>query len=301
MSSPIQTIAIAGAAGNVGVDVVKAITSAGYQVVVITRQDSTSTPPSGPNVTVKTVDYSSKQSLVDALKGVQGVVSLLAGPGFGVQNALVDAAFEAGVTRFLPSEFGCDTAHEHVKDSPVFAPKIQTRAHLDSLAAKNPNFSYTALFTGPFLDFGLKYGLIADAKGHKANLIDGGDKPFSTTPIPEVAKAIVGVFKNLDATKNKVLRVQSARLTQLQVVALGEKLTGTKWEVKNTSSDDLLAAGRAELQKPSPDVNVFLMPFLISHIFDGKGASVFDKVDNDLVGLKSWSESDVEAEVKKYV
>lgn len=48
------------------------------------------------------VDYDNHASLVEALKGVEVVISTLAGPGFGSQLPLAKASKEAGVQLFVP-------------------------------------------------------------------------------------------------------------------------------------------------------------------------------------------------------
>ena len=53
--------------------------------------------------------------------GVDAVVSVLGAPALTTQKAFIDAAAEAGVKRFLPSEFGCDTQAPYLYILPVFA------------------------------------------------------------------------------------------------------------------------------------------------------------------------------------
>jgi hypothetical protein len=53
-------------------------------------------------------DVENPSSLKNVLRGFDVVVSTLSGGGFGAQVGLVQAAREAGVKRFVPSEFGID-------------------------------------------------------------------------------------------------------------------------------------------------------------------------------------------------
>lgn len=46
--------------------------------------------------------------LTKVLHGIDVVVSTLAGPAFGLQPHLIEAAIAAGVKRIVPSEFGSD-------------------------------------------------------------------------------------------------------------------------------------------------------------------------------------------------
>src|SRR5690242_16544214 len=104
-------VAVAGATGNVGIPILKELLAAGFSVTALTRQGSSSASklPSDANLTVKEVDFTSVPSLTEALKGHFAVVSTLATIAVGSQDLLIDAAAAAGVTRFIPSEFGSDT------------------------------------------------------------------------------------------------------------------------------------------------------------------------------------------------
>ncbi len=54
------------------------------------------------------LDVLNIESLKKAFTGVDVVVSTVNGGGFAVQENLLTAAKEAGVKRFVPSEFGVD-------------------------------------------------------------------------------------------------------------------------------------------------------------------------------------------------
>lgn len=299
-SQTIQNIAIAGASGNVGRIVVDALIEAKYNVTVLTRAGSSSTLSFHSALTVKSVDYTSKESLVTALKGQQGLLSLLNGPPTELQPDLVDAALEAGVTRFIPSEFGSDTLDARIAAIPLFGGKIKTLQHLKHKAAEIPSFSYTALITGPFIDYCLENPLIADPKHRTALIVDGGGNAFSSTPIPEVAKAIVGVFNNLEGTKNQVIYIESLRVSQNQIIKIGQKLTGTKWTLEHATSKDLEAAAWEELRQKEPNPEKFVFPFLRSTVLGGGPGAIFgDKVRNELVGLERLPDSEVEDQVKR--
>jgi saccharopine dehydrogenase-like NADP-dependent oxidoreductase len=95
-------------------------------VVVLTRQASlasesacqtpfTDQPPQGSKTTVDPaaklipVDYSDKESIKAALTGVDVVISAVPAPALDVQPGIAEAAKEAGVKLFAPSEFGAPT------------------------------------------------------------------------------------------------------------------------------------------------------------------------------------------------
>ncbi len=92
---------------------------------------------------------------------IDAVVSNLNGPALGkAQLALIDAAKEARVKRFLPSEFGSDTNNEKVLEM-VELLKGKKRI-VDYLRTKEGDgFTWTAVITGLFLDYvGSKYTLV---------------------------------------------------------------------------------------------------------------------------------------------
>lgn len=124
MFNYIKNVAIVGAGGNSGKYMTEALLKGGkHTVTAITRSGSQSVLPDG--VTVKEVDYSKHDTLVQALKGQDALVITLG--GFApkeVQDSLIDAAGEAGVPWIFPNEWSPDTAHEGlVKDVAMFAPK----------------------------------------------------------------------------------------------------------------------------------------------------------------------------------
>lgn len=268
---------------------------------MLTRKGGSRTFPAG--VKVAEVDYESVDSLTAALQGQDAVVATLAAPALGApQLNLIEAAAKAGVKRFLPSEFGCNTAHPKTATLPVFGGKVAVQKVLEEKAAAG-SLSYSYVFTGPFLDWGLMVGFLGvNLKEKTATLYDGGDRAFSSTTLADIGKAVVGVFKNPDATKNRAVFVQSAAPTLKQLLAAGKKATGKPEEWKETvvKTEDTLAEGFAELQKKDANPGIWAIKFLHVGIFgDGYGA-YFDKTDNELLGVKGLSSGELEALVARY-
>lgn len=95
----LSTFAVAGV-GGLGRFIAEELVNEGVTVVALTRGGNDKIPA---GVTERAVDYANPQSIEDALKGVEVVVSALAGPGFSVQTVLADAAKKAGAKLFVPS------------------------------------------------------------------------------------------------------------------------------------------------------------------------------------------------------
>lgn len=107
-----------------------------------------------PDVHVLKTDYS-LTNLTSLLKSsrIDAVVSNLNGPTSGApQSVLIDAAKDAGVKRFLPSEFGVDTTNPKVLELVEFAK--WKKQNVDYLKTKEGDgFEWTSLITGPFFDW----------------------------------------------------------------------------------------------------------------------------------------------------
>ncbi|KAI0392737.1 NAD(P)-binding protein [Xylariaceae sp. FL0594] len=295
--STIKNVVLVGATGNLGPAILDGLLNAGFKVTVFTRSESSTQHTFPESVAVKPVDYSSVDSLASTLQGQDALVSTLGPPGLQNQLNLIEAAAKAGVRRFIPSEFGSDTLHPRTSKLPVFADKVVVRQALEKEAAKGTGYlTYTAIITGPFLDWGLKVGFLADAKGKSVTLYDGGERLFSTTTLATIGKAVAAVLRKPEETANRALYVQDTALTARQLKAIAEKVTGGQsWAAKEVSvEDDLLAPAWAELKKEKPDAGKFVVPFILTSIFGEDYGSHFQKLDNELLGLRELTPEEVE-------
>ncbi|KAL8828194.1 MAG: hypothetical protein Q9191_002733 [Dirinaria sp. TL-2023a] len=311
--SSIDKVALAGATGNLGPAILDALVSAGFRVTVLTRQ---TTPPNLPSsVTVRQVDYTSLDSLTLALQGQDAVVSSLPSlassfPNNGSTNnneqlLLVEAAAKAGIKRFLPSEFGANTSsHEKTRSLPIFQPKVAVQDALKEQASSNPDgMSYTLIHTGLFLDWSFMIGFLMKTKEKSINLYNGGDGVFSTTTLGSIGKAVVGVLRNLDATKNRAVFVQDIATTLKDLLAKAKKATGggsEGWKEQIVAVDEVLANAWEELRKDKPNPGVFIFNFIIACVWGEDFGGHFQKLDNDLLGMKQLSDDELQAIVGRY-
>ncbi|KAJ5773346.1 hypothetical protein N7457_008242 [Penicillium paradoxum] len=283
-------VALVGGSGNVGPAVLKELLAAGFEVTVLTRQDSNKSFDSRARV-VK-VDYESLDSLKAALSGQDAVVNALDVGTIpkAIHLRLVDAAVATGVKRFIPSEYGCDTTNPLASKIPVFADKVTVQEYLKNVP-QDSGLSYSLLITGPFLDWGIERGTVLKVAGPVVPLYDGGDRRFSSTTLRGVGKGVVGILNNLEATKNSTVYVNEARLTQKELIAL----SGSSPETKTVQTTDLEQEAFAELGKPSPNPALFVEKFLVRTVFGEGFGSLFDsqKLFNDSFGLKVLSEEEI--------
>lgn len=106
-AEPLSRIALAGAAGTLGMIILDKLVSSGkFNVRILRRNDSKSTFVRETDIV--DVDFDSVQSLATVVGDQDAVVSVLGSSAISAQKLLTDASIDAGVKRFVPSEFGAN-------------------------------------------------------------------------------------------------------------------------------------------------------------------------------------------------
>jgi putative NADH-flavin reductase len=135
-----------------GAPVVLALLESGFDVMAITRPQSTATFPA--RVTVKKVDTTSTAALTETLKGQDAVVSTVGTAAASTRKTLIDAAVAAHFKRFIPSEFGYNTREARgTKVGGLLKAKIETVDYLIELSKRHDWFTWTGLSTGTLFDW----------------------------------------------------------------------------------------------------------------------------------------------------
>lgn len=245
------------------------------------------------------VDYTSLDSITAALSGQDAVVNAL---GAGVvpreiHLRLLEGAHAAKVNRFLPSEFGSDTANPLTAQLPVFGDKIAIAQRVQEISAQDPAFSYTAVVTGPFFDWGIKNGFLVNLAGPTTPIYDGGNVPVSTTTLAGIGRAVVGVLQKPEETKNRHVYVAEAQFTQNQLLQWSGK--ADLIEKIPVKTEDLEQQAYEAIKQPTPDLGTFARNLILRGIFGGKFGSQFLKVDNELLGISELSQSEIVDLVKQ--
>ncbi|KAK3676035.1 hypothetical protein LTR78_004227 [Recurvomyces mirabilis] len=294
-SQPYMNIALAGATGNLGQPLLKALVEAKYNVTVLSR----STPSNLPSgVKVATVDFTSLSSLSSALQGIDAFVSCI--PNHGDQPILIDAAVAAGVKHFIPSEFGSNViGNANCAALPVFAGKKKTEEYLDKVQDK---ITWTAVITGAFLEFCIEHGLLINPKtglGEVSKVYDGGDGKRSFTTYADICTAVIGVLRRPEQCKNRAVYVQSTTTSQNELLAIAKELKPERdWAREEVSTEDLLTDSYANLKEGGPNIGKAMVGFIIISIMNqGYGSCWDEENDNGLLGINGLSRE----ELKKVV
>jgi hypothetical protein len=187
-------------------------------------------------------DYPPDQ-LVAAFRGHDALVSALPGRPYTVHLRMIDAAVQAGVKRFIPSEYGNNTCTAAADLVPLYVDKAKVVAYRKT--KESTGLTWTAIHAGQFFDWGLESGwLDYHLEEKRVTIYDSGEKPWSTTNMGTVAAAVGTVLLKPDETKNKPIFVASFTVSQLQVLEELEKATGVKWDVQRMTEEAALQKAR---------------------------------------------------------
>lgn len=279
------------ASGNIGSPLLQALREAQPPFESITALTRATPSPDTfpPDVKIKVVDYSSKDSVASALSGIDAVVSALPIRSVPLQNDIIDAAVEAGVKFFIPSEFGLASTNERINvDFQNWRTKNEIAQKLAGLK-KEGKIDYALMFTGLFLDWGME-GIFLDLKNKRVALWDGGNSLVSLTTVASIGKAVVGVLEGkVDKTE---VRIKDINLTQSQVYELASKAVGGEWTVTEWNTADGVASAEENIRQGRPDRT---LAFLKRAVSLGGYGSVWapGEDDSEALGLKEWTEEDV--------
>lgn len=239
----IQNVTLLGADGKLGPAILDALLAHKFTVTVLKRTSSKSpdTYPSG--VSVRRVDDSFTVSeLVPQLQGQDALIATIKGNQTDIQHRLAVACVEAGVQRFIPADFGSVDSSSAWTQSvvPLYKRKTELREKLMELASQNPNFSWTALVCGHFFDWSLEF-LHVYLSARRAEILDAGDVKWSASTLSQIGTATARILQKPEETSNKIVYVQSFRVTQMEVIKAFEKATGQNWEVVKYDSKEYQA------------------------------------------------------------
>lgn len=115
----------------------------------------------------------------------------------------------------------------------------------------------------------------------------------------------MAVLNNLDATKNRFVKVHDAVITQNKIIEVAKKVNGEPGNVEETTTDAVREWAYATLKGgKKKEIRPAQMGFLRSGMFAGdEYGSDFTKtgVDNELLRIPVMTDEEVEEIIKRYV
>ncbi|KAF4552793.1 Hypothetical protein D9617_9g025840 [Elsinoe fawcettii] len=297
-----KTVAVWGATGNVGPTIVNHLVSAGLDVVILSRR-STRPEAASEKARIIQIDITKEHDrLVSILRGIDVVVSITGETGLHAQPALIDAAIEAGVKLFFPSEYGGDMTNQANLALPIFAEKVKTMNHLKQKAAEG-KIGYVLLQNAAFLDWGLIYDFLINVSGSAPTTIwNGGDVKFSATKLDDLGKALASIVKNPEPYWSRQVLINSTVTTQNELLAAAKKAKpDAKWKTTHQYTVTARERGEEIWTGGKGDLWAAIYDMLPSATFDTDYGVVFDQADSKELGIKYLSNEEVETVVREIV
>ncbi|KAJ4488089.1 hypothetical protein J3R30DRAFT_3433169 [Lentinula aciculospora] len=268
-----QRIAVAGGTGKIGRHIVEGLLKikekCSLEIIVLSRSQSSDISYAGTNAPVIPVDYNDQSSLQKVLNQFQvdTVISTLSGhtpDAFTTsqENLLRAALSVPSFRRFAPSEFAFESEQisTFIKLYRMKLPIIQS---LRQIQKERPDsFEYSLINCGMFMNY-LGYGntkpeghkayghlahfpYIFDLSKHSADIPGDGERQFVYTRAEDVGE-FVAAATQLEAWEEH-LNMAGEILTLNEIFRLCEDVCGTKFDVKYSSREDIVAK-----MNPSPE------------------------------------------------
>ncbi|GIZ44930.1 hypothetical protein CKM354_000811400 [Cercospora kikuchii] len=233
----IKSVVQLGADGNIGPSVYKALKDNDFDITVLKRKSSRSKSKYPKEAFVS--DAFEVEELVEVLKGHDAVVITINGNQVDIQKRIADAAVRAGIKRLIPADFGSvDSSSPLTQDLvPLYRNKSALREYLISLTKSHPTFTWTSLVCGHFFDWSLEF-LHIWYPTRSMDILDSGETKWSASSFAQVALATVRILQRPEITANRMIYVQSFCISQKEVLAAFERVTGEKWGINRLDSKE---------------------------------------------------------------
>ncbi|PCH39995.1 NAD(P)-binding protein [Wolfiporia cocos MD-104 SS10] len=181
--------------------------------------------------------------MVDHLRGVDAVVSVLNGPGVAAQYIILDAAIDAGVKRFYPSEYGFHHAYRAPGDpgariAPLWDEKERFAIHLKlHPAVETGKIEYIHSLEPKPEPFWCPWA--QDCETYQVPIVGDGDTVADWSCTNDIARYVVATLSKPHLSANVYLNFPSETISQNAMVELFRKYAkGRKVDVRSFSLDD---------------------------------------------------------------
>ncbi|KAF2724017.1 NAD(P)-binding protein [Polychaeton citri CBS 116435] len=286
--SAIQNVTLVGGSGRLGAFVLKKlVVSKKFNVQILKRVNSSSTFTAGTKVVE--ADFEDIESLKAVFQDQDAVVSIISDAGVLSQKPMVDAAITAGVKRFIPSDFGSNMANPKSRQLPVFARKIVIEDYLIE-KSKSTELTYSFVYVGGLTDFTIRNNVVMDFSKYAPTIYNGGETQFSTTSMPAVGDAVVGVLSHPEETRNRAVYVSEIIFSQNQLLSLAKQISPRKpWAPVDVKLDVVVNEAMERLAQGIHDLPT-IIPILLKSVMDPEYGVKFTTNDNELLGIKIRTE-----------
>jgi uncharacterized protein YbjT (DUF2867 family) len=225
MTAATPTILVAGAIGDLGTRITRALVARGAHVRALVRHDA----PDADLDRVRalgaepvTADVSDVTSVATAVRGADCVVSVLNGLREVIldrQSVLLDAAVAAGVPRFISSDYSAD----FTKSAPGANRNLDLRREFMGRADRAP-IRVTSILNGAFMDLLGAEMPIIQPRIRRVLFWGDADQPLDFTTKDDVAAYTAAAA--LDDTTPRILRIAGDTLSVRDLTGTLTQTTG---------------------------------------------------------------------------
>ena len=218
-----KIIAVAGANGNLGGRIITELVRLGAKPTALVRKGSKA---SLPGVEIVVVDYNDPASLLSACRGTHCVVSALSGLReviVDAQTALLNAAVDAGVPRFIPSDYCIDYTKLTDGSNRNLDLRREFSRRLDAA-----NIAATSVLNGMFTNLLLKEAPLIQAGLKRVLYWGSADQLLDFTTIDNTAAFTARAA--LDENTPRYLRIAGDVVSSRDLAGAASRATGHRFK-----------------------------------------------------------------------
>jgi len=234
-----MSILVVGITGTLGQNFGNAAREYGVKLRVLVRKESINDPAKAKLfegfevVEGSLTDYA---SLVAACQGITTVIASVGSFQIDLEVDLVKAAAEAGVKRFIPSEFSCSLTKPNSLHMAGFEEKGKVRA-----AIKESGMEFTSIQSNGFMQWFAPacFNMLKPAFPTKVEVFGDGNVKLGMTSLVDVGRiAILAASDPRVANKHIVISFPGTLHTQNEMIQMWEDVSGTKVERETVSAEE---------------------------------------------------------------
>jgi nucleoside-diphosphate-sugar epimerase len=225
-----KIILVAGATGNLGERIVRALLQKGAEVRILVRPTSNADKVNNLQklgAKVFSVNMTNAQEIAETCIGVDCVVSALSGLEdviIDTQKILLDALVAAGVTRFIPSDFSLDFTNLPAGQNRNLDFRRKFHQYLNT-----KNITATTIFNGPFADLLKNEMPMILFKQKKILYWGNADYRMDFTTMDDTAEFTANAA--LDPSTPRFLRIAGDQITARELAATMSDITGNTFRL----------------------------------------------------------------------
>jgi nucleoside-diphosphate-sugar epimerase len=284
------TIVVAGATGNLGGRIARALRERGARVRALVRPSTAQDKIErlrDLGVAIASIDLNNDSQVTQACSGASCVVSALQGLREVIvetQTVMLGAAIKAGVPRFIPSDYSID----FTKIAPGENRNLDLRRDFHERLAK-ASISATTIFNGAFADMLTGQMPLILFKLRRVLYWGNSDQRMDFTTIDDTATFTASAA--LDPSAPRILRIAGDQLSARELAGVASEVTGKKFRLFRAGGLGMLGALIKVARMVAPAEKEIFPAWqgmqYMRNMFDGRAK--LEPLDNDRYPGMRWA------------